>query len=309
MTSDERRRRRVGRRLELALGDRERAGGAADDDHARARAAAGAGAGGAVTSVGGAVSPSEAPSSSPSPPAGAGGHEREGARSTGSRGHGDGEGTSRGTASVHRGRQLRRRLAAFSAATRTTLASYWRRRMRPSRHRKPRKRGPARARSATATTELEPEEQQHDARCRAPVTRLYRNGCARLEVVELLVEAHLRPPSGAAHSHSMVPGGLDVTSSTTRLTSRTSLVMRVEMRGEHVVGHAGPVGGHGVLARHRAQHDRVAVGAAVALHADRADVGQQHDRALPDVAVEPGGGQLLAGDAVGVRAARRGARG
>ena len=32
-----------------------------------------------------------------------------------------------------------------------------------------------------------------------------------------------------AHSHSMVPGGLLVTSRTTRLTSRTSLVMRVEI--------------------------------------------------------------------------------
>ena len=38
-------------------------------------------------------------------------------------------------------------------------------------------------------------------------------------------------PSGAeSHSHSMVPGGLLVTSSTTRFTSGTSLVMRVEMR-------------------------------------------------------------------------------
>jgi hypothetical protein len=34
----------------------------------------------------------------------------------------------------------------------------------------------------------------------------------------------------AAHSHSMVPGGLLVTSRVTRLTSRTSLVMRVEIR-------------------------------------------------------------------------------
>ena len=32
-----------------------------------------------------------------------------------------------------------------------------------------------------------------------------------------------------AHSHSMVPGGLLVTSSTTRLTSGTSLVIRVEI--------------------------------------------------------------------------------
>ena len=33
-----------------------------------------------------------------------------------------------------------------------------------------------------------------------------------------------------SHSHSMVPGGLLVMSSTTRLTSATSLVIRVEMR-------------------------------------------------------------------------------
>lgn len=32
-----------------------------------------------------------------------------------------------------------------------------------------------------------------------------------------------------AHSHSIVPGGFDVTSSTTRLTSFTSLVMRLEI--------------------------------------------------------------------------------
>ena len=36
--------------------------------------------------------------------------------------------------------------------------------------------------------------------------------------------------AAAAYSHSMVPGGLLVMSSTTRLTSGTSLVMRVEMR-------------------------------------------------------------------------------
>ena len=34
----------------------------------------------------------------------------------------------------------------------------------------------------------------------------------------------------ARHSHSMVAGGLEVTSRTTRLTSGTELVMRVEMR-------------------------------------------------------------------------------
>ena len=42
-----------------------------------------------------------------------------------------------------------------------------------------------------------------------------------------------QPPTAGvsrAHSHSMVPGGLLVTSSTTRLTSGTSLVIRVEIR-------------------------------------------------------------------------------
>ena len=34
----------------------------------------------------------------------------------------------------------------------------------------------------------------------------------------------------AGHSHSMVPGGLLVQSSTTRLTSGTELVIRLEMR-------------------------------------------------------------------------------
>jgi hypothetical protein len=36
--------------------------------------------------------------------------------------------------------------------------------------------------------------------------------------------------SSGRYSHSMVPGGLLVTSSTTRLTSATSLVIRVEIR-------------------------------------------------------------------------------
>ena len=36
--------------------------------------------------------------------------------------------------------------------------------------------------------------------------------------------------SWPGYSHSMVPGGLDVTSRVTRLISRTSLVIRVEMR-------------------------------------------------------------------------------
>ena len=43
-------------------------------------------------------------------------------------------------------------------------------------------------------------------------------------------QARRRGSGRPAHSHSMVPGGLDVISRVTRLISRTSLVMRVEMR-------------------------------------------------------------------------------
>src|SRR5690606_28166741 len=70
--------------------------------------------------------------------------------------------------------------------------------------------------------------------------------------------------------------------------------------GQHVVGQPGPVRGHRVLAADRAEHHGVAVGAAVALDADRADVGEQHDRALPDVPVQAGPGELFAGDGVGL---------
>ena len=46
----------------------------------------------------------------------------------------------------------------------------------------------------------------------------------------LLVQTGVEKGAADDYSHSMVPGGLLVTSSTTRLTSGTSLVMRVEMR-------------------------------------------------------------------------------
>src|SRR4051812_23843168 len=44
----------------------------------------------------------------------------------------------------------------------------------------------------------------------------------------------------------------------------------------------------------------MAVGAFVTLHADRADVGEQYDGALPDRAVETGAGEFLAHDRVGL---------
>jgi predicted ATPase/class 3 adenylate cyclase len=70
--------------------------------------------------------------------------------------------------------------------------------------------------------------------------------------------------------------------------------------GQHVVGEPGPVGGHGVFAGDRAEHDGVAVAAAIALDADRADVGEQDHGALPDQGVEAGRGHLLPHDRVGL---------
>ena len=43
-------------------------------------------------------------------------------------------------------------------------------------------------------------------------------------------ERRERAHGRSAHSHSIVPGGLEVTSSATRLTPSTSLMMREEMR-------------------------------------------------------------------------------
>ena len=55
------------------------------------------------------------------------------------------------------------------------------------------------------------------------------------------------------HSHSIVPGGFDVMSYATRFTPGTSLMTRLEMRSSTSYGQAGPVGGHRVVGRHRAQ--------------------------------------------------------
>ena len=52
---------------------------------------------------------------------------------------------------------------------------------------------------------------------------------------------------------------------------RTSLTIRLLIRAEHVVGQAGPVGRHRVLARHRPDRADPAVGAVIAHHADRID--------------------------------------
>src|SRR5438132_7086168 len=67
---------------------------------------------------------------------------------------------------------------------------------------------------------------------------------------------------------------------------------------EHVVGEAGPVRGHGVVAGDGADDDRVGVRPLVAHHADGAHR-RQHREALPELAVQPGPLDLLGDDGVG----------
>ena len=62
-----------------------------------------------------------------------------------------------------------------------------------------------------------------------------------------------KPPS--SHSHSIVAGGFDVMSSTTRLTAGISFTIRGDQL-DQVVGQARPVGGHRVVGGDRPDHDR-----------------------------------------------------
>ena len=68
---------------------------------------------------------------------------------------------------------------------------------------------------------------------------------------------------------------------------------------EHVVGQPGPVRRHGVLGGDGPDDHRVGVGALVAHHADRADVGEHGER-LPDLPFEARCPHLLAHDGVGL---------
>lgn len=68
--------------------------------------------------------------------------------------------------------------------------------------------------------------------------------------------------------------------------------------GQDVVGQARPVGRHRVLGGHGAQHDRVAVGAAITLDAHGTNVGKQDDCTLPDLLIQSGRRKLLASNQV-----------
>ena len=96
-----------------------------------------------------------------------------------------------------------------------------------------------------------------------------------------------------------MPGGLLVTSYTTRLMPLTSLMMRVAHAAQHVVREGVEVGGHAVGRGDGAQRADVVVGAGVAHHADGAHR-QQHGEGLPDLVVEAGLADLVEEDGVGL---------
>ena len=100
------------------------------------------------------------------------------------------------------------------------------------------------------------------------------------------------------YSHSIVAGGFELMSYTTRLMPRTSLTMRDEIGAEQVVRQPRPVGRHAVAALDRADRDRVLVGALVAHHADALHR-QQHRERLPEPPVPAGLPDLVDDDGVG----------
>ena len=118
------------------------------------------------------------------------------------------------------------------------------------------------------------ETQRHSAALKSagqnPISLLPLNGCRRL--------------------------GCDVQNHTVDLGHRVG-----DARGDtsqHVVRQARPISRHRILRGHGTQHDRVAVGAAITLNAHGANISQQHNRALPDLLIQAGRRELLAGNQV-----------
>src|SRR4051812_13646749 len=61
------------------------------------------------------------------------------------------------------------------------------------------------------------------------------HACAPMSELRM-APPHPRPQHTQGYSHSMVPGGFDVTSSTTRFTPGTSFVIRLETRARTSYG-------------------------------------------------------------------------
>ena len=66
------------------------------------------------------------------------------------------------------------------------------------------------------------------SRCGAPTFQIRAKELMPQSIARMAPQA--RPPVAASYSHSMVPGGFDVMSYTTRLIPRTSFTIRLEMR-------------------------------------------------------------------------------
>ena len=114
-----------------------------------------------------------------------------------------------------------------------------------------------------------------------------------------------RTPGRSRYSHSIVAGGFEEMSSATRLTPRDLVDDPVGDALQQVVGQPRPVGGHRVLRGDRADHDRVGVGAAVALDAD----GAHHRAARRTTARGRGRGRPRGPPPGGSRRLRAGCRG
>ena len=92
---------------------------------------------------------------------------------------------------------------------------------------------------------------------------------------------------GFAHSHSIVAGGFELMSYTTRFTPGHLVDDPRRDAGQEIVGQAAPVGGHEVLGLDGADGHDVGVGAAVAHHA-HALHRQEHGEGLGGLAVQAG---------------------
>ena len=101
------------------------------------------------------------------------------------------------------------------------------------------------------------------------------------------------------YSHSIVAGGFELMSYTTRFTPFTSLMIRVEIRASTSYGRWRPVGGHEVVGVDAADGEGVVVGAGVAHDADALHR-QQHGEGLRRAAIEAGRLDFADDDRVGL---------
>jgi|GEM_PF-7037082 len=127
---------------------------------------------------------------------------------------------------------------------------------------------------------------------------LYGSGLRFMEAVHTtMIHTHLRRRDGLPpYSHSIVPGGLPVTSYTTREIPSTSLTMRDET--QHLVRQVSPAGGHEVDGFDSADDNHVLVATAVAHDADAGD-GQIDRKCLADLVLPAEVAQLFDADGVG----------